>query len=225
MNQHPSSPATASVWPARLTVLLGLLALIAETGSMLAGFAAQRAREDLRAGRPAAAIASAETALRLDPWQPRAAYTRLVALKRLGRWQTLASDAQRTRGWHLDTRSVDLLAGEAAFQTGDHEAAAEALWRAFRRSPRPPHDGPILWLMALRSGQAVWPVDDPRNVAAAWQTGRVAQEDPGLDAARRRDIVNEAATALREARAPEAAAGLLAALAVAPPNDPSGAPE
>lgn len=193
-----------------LSLLIGTAALVAELGQAAAAHYAAQAREGLAAGRPAEALAASTAALRLDPYSPEACYFRLVALKGLDQWGTLAGAAARTARWHPDTSSVLRLWGEAAWRLDRPAEAATALWSALWRNPTPKENPAQFWRLAMLAGRDAWGARDPRVTAAAVRMLGLLGEDERLSAHDRQTARREAAALFQAAGAPLSARAALA---------------
>ncbi|MCE5228843.1 hypothetical protein LLG95_04505 [bacterium] len=173
-----------------ITILAGILALAAQVCDVAASATAIRA---LSEARPSDRLDAANAALAWYPWQPQAAFTRLVALERLQRWKELAG-ARPIVSWHPFPAPVLLLIGEAHAQLGQHQAAAETLWDSFYRSPLPRDNPAQLWRLAMLEGAQAWGPSDRRVKAAAQRTLELIPKDSNLPPA-------DAVQATREAKA------------------------
>lgn len=174
-------------------LLLGLGALAAQICDATASAMAIRARAELNSGRPLDALATARAASAIYPWQPEAAFTRLVALERMQGWKEMLG-ADRVALWHTYPAAVLALLGEAQARTGDSRAAAATLWNAFMRAPRPRDNPAQLWRLAMLEGAQAWGVSDPRVQFAARRTLEMIPVDRHISP-------EDAAAAAREARA------------------------
>jgi hypothetical protein len=196
-------PLRRSAGPAlAATLLAGALALIFQIGSAAASRQAAEARRHLGREEPLQADQTARRALRFDPWQTQAAYTRLIALKRLGRWRELADLGEAVRPWHRQSPAVLQLLGEAYWQLGQPDKSAHALWDAFWRAPRPRESGAELWRLAATMGRRAWGASDPRVAAAALRAATLLETEERLTDEQRRAARRDLARILKEAGAP-----------------------
>lgn len=180
-------------------LLLGSLALAAQICDATGSALAIQARIELNSGRPLDALATASSASVIYPWQPDAAFTRLVALERTQRWKDML-DAGRTAVWHTYPAPVLALLGEAQARLGDHHAAAETLWDAFWRAPRPRDNPAQLWRLAMLEGAQAWGVSDPRVQSSARRTLEMIAIDKHIYPEDVRDATREAQEILNHAK-------------------------
>lgn len=150
-------------------LVLGVIALAGQVCDAISSARAIEARARMNRNRPQEALAVAESALAVYPWQPDASLTRLIAMERLGRWSEMVR-ATHLVAWHPFSAPVLALIGEAHAQLGDNKAAAETLWQSFWRAPRPRDNPAQLWRIAMLCGAQAWGPSDPRTQAAARRT-------------------------------------------------------
>jgi hypothetical protein len=191
-----------------LALAAGVLATLAAGARTLAARRAAQAYVALEEGDPVLASSSASAALGWHPYDLRAQYSQLVALKQLGAWDHLESSARRARAWHPDATPILHLLGEAAWRRGEAGEAASALWDALWRTPTPPRTPAQIWRVAMLAGQKSWGGADPRVAAAAVRMMTVLDRDVSMTtttapgAQIRKQAVGEAAAALKAAGAP-----------------------
>lgn len=179
-----------------IALLLGVIALIAQICDATASAMAIRARFQLNSGRPLDALATARAASSIYPWQPDAAFTRLVALERIQSWKPML-DADRLAAWHIYPAAVLALLGEAQARLGDHKAAAESLWNAFMRAPRPRDNPAQLWRLGMLEGAQAWGVSDARTQFCARRTLEMIPIDKRISPEDAREAEREAQAILR----------------------------
>ncbi len=182
------------------TLALGALLLALQAAMAMGSAGAVAARARLREGRPLAALEQAERALAFDPWQTDASHARLIALQRLGRWEALAERGRAAVPWHAYSPAVLQLLGEAEARLGRPEPAAEALWAALGRAPRPRDNPAQIWRLTMLQSALAWGPDDARARAAARRTLALLDQDPHLSEEDRADARREAEAILNLGR-------------------------
>jgi hypothetical protein len=192
-----------------LTLAVGALGFVVELARAAGTYQSGEARVMLSSGRLPDAVRLSTYALRLHPHEPVATYTRLVALKRLGRWNEVVAWVHEAQLAHPDRSAMLFLEGEARWRNNPNDPrAVEALWQGFGLVPVPVFSPVALWRMALGTGRTVWGDRDPRNLAAALSVLALLPHDPLMTDADRRQASREAADAFEAANAPLAAESL-----------------
>jgi hypothetical protein len=183
-----------------LTVTVAALA--AELARAIVQVAAYHARRELGQGRSVEALRAANWGAVIYPYDIKVNYSRLVALKRLGRWEKLAEKAREVMDWHPEGAPVMRLLGEAAWNQGLHEEAAETLWASFWREPNPDLSSAQLWRLAMLAGEQTWGSNDRRVMAAALRTQTLASQDPTINDVERQRAIRDSAKVLERAGQP-----------------------